>query len=292
MQKFFIFTLFVLLNLNGSAQLVEVQADYNAVGDCIFSAHNNAPTPIFLNIDFADLENTTFSETLPYVKKLTPGFNSLFTLPRDLDADVPRFNYQMKSYRSNPMADVDLDFPYLIPFAPGSKVLAVGVDNINGFWGASEPKSWQATGFETNPGTPVYAVRRGEIVEIMGATRSGDSKYWYNTWPNSITVLQADGTLVCYKNVVDKSKKWKVNDTVFPGEILGEVATNSNKIILLIYQNKLGSDDLMFIIPQFVIEPGKLQIVISGTSIEVSHPLEVRGLEMTKKERKKNLNSK
>src|SRR5680860_145190 len=121
MRKFLMVSLSVLLYLTNNAQLIEVQADYNAVGDCIFSAHNNAKTPLFLNIDFADLENTTFNETLPYIKKLTPGFNSLFTLPRDLDSDVPRFNYQMKSYRSNPTASVNLDFPYLIPFATGTK---------------------------------------------------------------------------------------------------------------------------------------------------------------------------
>lgn len=292
MHKFLNLFLFVLLFLNSRAQLVEVQADYNAVGDCIFSAHNNSKTPLFLNIDFADLENTTFSETLPFVKKLTPGFNSLFTLPRDLDADVPRFNYQMKTFRSNPTADVNLDFPYLIPFAPGTIVKAFDVENIDGFWGNKEPKSWKATGFKTEPGTPVYAARQGEIVEIMGASRSGDSQFWYNTWPNTITVLQPDGTLICYKNVVDKNKKWKLNDTVYAGQLLGEVPSNSSELILLIYQNKLGSDELIFIIPQFVFEPGKFQFVNSSINIKVVHPVDVRGLEMSKKEKRKILNSK
>lgn len=160
--------LFVLIFFRSEAQLVEVRADYNAVGDCIFSAHNNAKTPVFLNIDFADLQNTTFNETLPYIKKLTPGFNSLFLLSRDVNADIPRFNYQIKSYRSNPVANVNLDFPYLIPFAPGTKASVFDVDNIDGFRGSKELKSWMATGFEAKPGTLVYAVRQGEIVEITG----------------------------------------------------------------------------------------------------------------------------
>lgn len=270
-----------------SAQSIEVQADYNGVGDCIFSAHNNSKTPMFLKIDFADLENATFNETLPYIKKLEPGFNSLFTLGRDLDADVPRFNYQMKSYRSNPVADVNLDFPYLIPFAPGAKIKVFDVKSIAGFWGDTEPDSWLATGFIAKSGDAVYASRKGEIVEITGINRKGDSQDWYHTWTNSITLLQPDGTLICYKNVVDKNKKLKLNQKIYAGQMLGEVAPNSTEVILLMYQNSLSSKDLIFIIPLFVTESNKTEIVNSAMNIEVVHPSEIRGLEMTKKEKKK-----
>lgn len=278
--------------VNVNAQQIEVQSDYNSIGDCIFSAHNNSKTPAFLKIDFADLENTTFNEPLPYIKRLEPGFNSLFTLERDLDADVPRFNYQMKSFRSNPTADVNLDFPYLIPFAPGSKVKAFDVKSIPGFWGNKELKSWVAIGFVAQPGDAVYASRQGEIVEIVGANREGESQNWYHTWTNSITVLQPDGTLFCYKNVIDKSKKLILNQKIYAGQLLGEVAANSQELILLVYKNSLSSKDLVFIIPQFVTELNKLEIVNPAMNIVVVHPNEIRGLEMTKKEKKKILNSK
>ncbi len=287
MNNFFAFMLFVFFSFNGYSQLIEVQADYNAVGDCVFSAHNNTKMPLFLNIDFADLQNTTFNETLPYIKKLTPGFNSLFTLQRDVDADVPRFNYQIKSYRSDPAANVDLDFPYLVPFAPGTKISPFDVENINGFWGSSEPNLWVATGFKAQAGMPVLASRKGEIVEIAGAVRSGDPQFWYNAWTNSITVLQPDGTLMCYKNVSDKNKTLQLGETVYPGQQMGEVAPNESEILILIYQNTLSSPDLLFIIPQFVTAPGKLQIINPSMNIEVVHPAEIRGLEMSKKEKKK-----
>ncbi len=144
--------IFLFTAICTNAQLVEVQANYNSVGDVDFIAYNNYKAPLFLNIDFADLENTTFNETLPYIKLLEPGFNNLFTLQRYLDADVPRFNYQIKYFRSNPMAHVNLDFPYLIPLAPGTNVQPFGVKNVQGFWGAGEPKGWLATGFEVKPG--------------------------------------------------------------------------------------------------------------------------------------------
>ncbi len=282
---------FVLLFAGLNAQLVEVEYNYNGVGDCVFGAVNYLKTPVFLNIDFADLQNTTFNETLPYVKKLAPGYNNLFILTREGD-DVPRFNYNVKSYRSNPMAQVNLDFPYLIPFAPGEKITPFDVKSIGGFWGQNEPDSWVATGFLAHPGQKIYASRQGEIVEIVGSKRNEDTKTWYNTWLNTITLLQTDGTLFCYKNVVDPEKKLQLNQKIHAGEILGEVAPNSKELILLIFQNTLSSDDLVFIIPQFQTAADKIEMLNSTMNIEVVHPAEVRGLEMTKRERKKILNLK
>ena len=292
MNKFFILIISVFLFEGISAQSIEVQSDYNSIGDCVFSAHNNSKTPMFLNIDFADLQNTSFNEPLPYVKKLEPGFNSLFTLERDLDADIPRFNYQMKSFRSDPISIVDLDFPYLIPFEAGTKVKAKEVKNIAGFWGSEELKSWIAIGFHAKPGDKVYASRQGTVVEIAGQIKNGEPQSWYNTWNNSITLLQPDGTLICYRNVMDKSKKLKLNQKIHAGQLLGEIESSASDLKILIYQNSLGSTDLRFIIPMFTVGENETEIVNIAKEYIVVHPNSVRGLEMSKKEKRKLLGSK
>jgi len=283
--------IFLILSFSFSeinAQLVEVQYDFNNVGDCIFGASNNSKTPVYINLFFTNIENTTFKETLPYVKKLEPGYTGLFTLLRESEM-APQFIFDIKTYRSNPLSNVNLDFPYLIPFAPGTIVKPVDVKNIAGFWGDSEPKSWKATGFVAKQGEPVYAARQGQIVEITGETQTGDAKTWYHTWTNTITLLQPDGTLIAYKNVIDKNNSLKINQKIQAGQILGEVAPNSAEIIILIYHNILNSPGFQFIIPQFVTSPGKIEILNSALNIDVVHPNEVRGLEMTKKEQKKYL---
>lgn len=290
MNKFIILIIFSFLFKGINAQLVEVRADYNDMGDCIFSAINNAKTPMFLNIDFADLQNTTFNETLPYVKELDPGFNNLFTLERYLDADVPRFNYQMKTFRSDPTSIVDLDFPYLIPFEPGTKVNPKEVKSITGFWGSEKLKSWVATGFHAKSGDKVYSSRNGTVVEIAGQLKIGESITWYNTWNNSITVLQPDGTLICYRNLISKSLE--VNQKIYAGQLIGEIAPSANDLIMLIYQNSLGSNDLRFIIPQFIVDENKSEIVNIAKEYIVVHPYSVRGLEMSKKEKRKILGKK
>jgi len=279
----------LFLLVEADAQPIEVQANYNSIGDVEFVAYNNTPAPVFLNVNFADLQNTSFDEPLPYIKKLEPGFNTLFTLQRDLDAEAPRFNYDIKFFRSDPMAEINLDFPYLIPLKPGESATVFDVKSIDGFWGSEEPDSWVATGFKVQPGQPVYASRTGTVVEVVGAVRNGEAVNWYHTWTNSVTVLQPDGTLICYRNVIDKNKKLEVNEKIYAGEQIGVVPPNTNELILLIFQNSLNSDDLRFIIPQFVTGEDKTELLISSKEYKVAHPEKIRGLEMTRRERRKNL---
>jgi murein DD-endopeptidase MepM/ murein hydrolase activator NlpD len=287
MKKIFIFILLAFELFYTNAQPLEVQANYTSIGDVEFVAYNNTPAPLFLNINFADLQNTSFDEPLPYMKKLEPGFNTLFTLQRDLDAGAPQFNYDIKFFRSNPMAEINLDFPYLIPLNPGETTSVFDVKDIEGFWGSEEPDSWVATGFNVQPGQPVYASRTGTVVEIVGSSRTSKPEHWYHTWTNSVTVLQPDGTLICYRNLVDKNKKLEVNEKIYAGEQIGVVPPNADELILLIFQNSLNSEDLRFIIPQFVTGEDKTELLISSKEYKIAHPDKIRGLEMTRRERRK-----
>ena len=289
MIRIIYFIAFLLLFQGIKAQLVDVRADYNSVGDCIFTANNNALTPVFLNIDFADLENTAFEEKLPYVKKLSPGFNSLFTLFRYPGADVPRFNYEIRVYRSDPLAQIDAGFPYLIPFREGSVIELEDVIDLRGFRGDTEPKSWNATGFAANAGEAVMAGRQGIVVEIAGNVKSGEPISWYNTWNNCITILHPDGTLACYKNIAVPEGTLQLNQKVFAGEKIGEIAPGEKQMLLVIYQNRMKSDDLRFIIPQFVVGEKEKEILLKGKTYTVVHPESVWELEMTKKEKRRRL---
>jgi hypothetical protein len=287
MYKILFILIFSFAALVTKAQLIDVQYNYNNVGDCSFGASNNAKTPLFMHLYFTNLENTRFTEPLPYVKKLEPGYTGLFILQREMDMDAPSFIFEIETFRSNPIPDVNLDFPYLIPFEPGTKIEPFDVQNIDGFWGDQNPEMWRASGFFARQGDKVYAARQGQIVEIVGETRKGDPKTWYNTWTNSITLLQPDGTLITYKNVVDKNSKLELNQKIHAGEILGEIESNSSELVIMIYHNVLKSSELQFVIPVFVTAQGKTEILNPSLNIEVVHPIEIRVLEMTKKEQKK-----
>jgi len=297
MSRYIILVFIVIVYGRLYAQLVEVQVDYNSNRDCVFGAYNNAKVPMYLHINFADLSNTSFSETLPYIKKLDPGFNSLFTL-YSAGGQTPHFQYDIKSFRSNPTANVNLDFPYLIPFKPGENVTPKSVKSITGFRGENEPKSWLATGFIAKTGDEIYAARQGIIVEIAGKEKTGDPVYWYNAWNYSVTLLQPDGTLICYRNIIDRNNRLELNQKIHAGEFLGEVAPGAKELILLIYRNKISdlistnntgknSSDLKYIIPQFAVNENNIEILNSAKEYNVVHPASVRGLEMSKKEKRK-----
>ncbi|MGE0020520.1 MAG: hypothetical protein AB7S72_12690 [Draconibacterium sp.] len=286
MLKTLLFGSFIITVFASKAQLVDVEYNYNNVGDCILGAHNQSKTPLYMNLWFTTLENTSFREPLPYIKKLDPGFNSLFTLPRESDEGAPYFIFQVKTFRSDPVPVINLDFPYLIPFEPGAAVKPVDVKNIDGFWGADAPKAWKATGFEATPGMSVFAARQGQIVEITGERRTGDAQTWYSTWTNAITLLQPDGTLIIYKNVTDPKGNLTLNQKIHAGELLGEVAPGVNEVVVVVCHYSLYAEGLQFLIPQFLTAPGKIEIVNSAQTIQVVHPNEVRGLEMTKKEQR------
>lgn len=292
MYKILFILIFSFAALGMKAQLIDVQYNYNNVGDCSFGASNNAKTPLFMHLYFTNLENTRFTELLPYVKKLEPGYTGLFILQREMDMDAPSFIFEIETFRSNPIPDVNLDFPYLIPFEPGTTIQPYDVQNIDGFWGNQIPEMWSASGFIANQGEKVYAARQGQIVEIVGDNRKGDPQTWYNTWTYAITLLQPDGTLITYKNVVDKNSELELNQIIHAGDYLGEVANNSSELILLIYHNELKSKELHFVIPVFVTAPEKTEILNSSLKIEVVHPTEIRILEMTKKEQKRLLKTK
>lgn len=288
MRIILLFLIFLCFQATIKAQLAEVQANYNSVGDVDFIAYNNTSAPLFLNIDFADLQNTTFNETLPYIKMLEPGFNTLFTLQREPGADVPRYNHQIRIFKSNPWTIVDLNFPYLIPLAQGTKASVFEVKSLEGFSGSGEPSSLNVTGFAVKPGQEVYAARTGTVVEIAGNKRDGDPQVWYNAWSNSVTLLQPDGTLICYKNVVGSDARLRVGEKVFAGQAIGTVAPSAEQLIVVIFQHSLNSPDLRFIIPQYVTE-NYTGVLLSSQKYIVTHPLEIRGREMTSREKRRNL---
>jgi len=289
MFRFSLFLLLVFFYSGLNAQLAEVVNNTTSGGDVIFGATNFTKTPVFLKIEFTELQNTTDDEIRIYYRKLSSGYNNIFNLTRHVGAGSPYFYYNVEAYRSDPVAKVDLDFPYLVPFTPGKTVSVFDVKDINGFWGNEKLKSWAATGFKAQPGDKIYASRTGEVVEIVEQTRTEESEFWYNTWTNIVTLLQPDGTLISYKNVIDPNHELKLNQKILAGQVLGEVAPGADGIIVLIYHNSGVNDDLLFVIPQFFIESGKVEMVNSLMSIKVVHPNEVRGLEMTKREQRKYL---
>lgn len=279
-MRYFLSTfLVVCITLLSGAQQVEVRADYDPDGNCLFSAYNNTPAPIFLKLNFADLQNTYFSGPLPFIQKLEPGYNDLFTLPRELSGDVPRFNYEISVVHSTPTPTIDLDFPYLLPFTPGSKVSTCELRDTLLLPDFEQRTEITGTNFVTQPNTPVLACRKGIIIAIQPYSRQ-KSKLAY-----ALTMLQPDGTLIAYYPVSIAPTQAKTGKTIYPGQTIG--TTTSANLKIVIYYKSLATQQIAFVVPQFVIKEKHTEILHSGQVYTIIHPPHVLHLEMSKKEQRR-----
>ncbi len=284
MKNFFYLLISFFISTTVFAQKIEVQASYTDIGDVEFVAYNNTRVPLFLFINFADLSNATFDEALPYVKMVTPGYNDLFTLRRHLDAEAPRFNYEIDQFVSNPVANVDLDYPYLLPFKPQTKVQSVAIEDFKHPY-KKFFADYYSTIFKVLPAAPVYACRNGVVVAIKK-----DGVVPASAYPggyNSVTVLQSDGTLITYQNIIPK--KLKEGKKIYAGEQIGNLLPQDSSLIIFITQNQLDSHELKPIIPKFQVDEEKVELVIGNRTFNVVHPKSVRGKEMTRREKRRHL---
>lgn len=251
----------------------------------IFSAYNKTKAPVYIHIHFDEVSRLSFHEEQPFVRRLEKGLNDLFTLEQSRERGIPRFPYSVTVYKSNPLADVDLAFPYLIPLRPGKEARVVDITSLKAFGTAKEPENYMVTGFDISAGDAVFAARTGVVVEIVGKKRTTKPARWYNTWTNCVTILQPNGTLICYKNC--DATKLKIGQKIFAGQPIGEVVNETEPLIIVIYHDVLTEKFPRFIIPQFAISAGKVEVLNSSGAYTVIHPDEVKAMEMTRRERKK-----
>ncbi len=284
MKKLFYLLISFFFSTTVFAQKIEVQADYTDIGDVEFVAYNNTQVPLFLYINFADLSNATFDEVLPYVKMVTPGYNDLFILRRYLDAEAPSFNYEIDQFVSNPVANVDLDYPYLLPFKPQTTVQSVAIEDFKHPY-KKFFADYYSTIFKALPAALVYACRNGVVVAIKK-----DGVLTPNAYPgghNSVTILQPDGTLITYQNIIPK--KLKEGKKIYAGEQIGNLLPQDSTLIIFITQSQLDSHELKPIIPKFQVDKESVELVVGNQILNVVHPKSVRGKEMTRREKRKHL---
>ncbi|MCY1722190.1 hypothetical protein OU798_17685 [Prolixibacteraceae bacterium Z1-6] len=295
MLKQLIICLLLFASGNGKAQYysavtnsetgpVEVRTEYYH-GNRIFSAHNNAKFPVYLHLYFKEISKLSFREKEPYVKLLQPGFNELFTLENYSERGQPPFEYTIKYYPSNPLAEVDLDFPYLFPFEEETTVVPKKVKSIDNFLTKYKTAGWSANGFYTLAGQVVCASRTGIVVEIL-TEREEDIIVPNHKRTSQITLLHANGTLACYLNVSATKSGLELNQKIYAGEGFAEIVSGADELIVLFYKNQLLSEELDFLVPKFQIDETEVKPVIYEKEYVVVHPVSVKVLELTKKEQR------
>ena len=267
---------------------VEVRTSYNAGSNStLFSAYNKAEYPVFLHIYFNEVSRLSFHEKQPFIKKLPHGLTDLFVLDNSRERNLPRFPFKMKTYPSNPLAEINREYPYLLPLREGEVAIRRKVDNSSKELSVfPNPKEGVFYGFQVEPGQEVCACRKGVVVDIHSVVTAKPGTDFQDDF-SYITLLHEDGTLATYFNVETKGKTLQPNQTIFPGEVFCNIDSHSNKLIVTFYYNRLFSDDFIFLGPRFQLSATETNILSLDKEYQVVHPKEIRALEMTKKEKKK-----
>ncbi len=270
------------------AEKVQIRLSYNQNrNSTFFSAYNQAEYPVFVHINFKEVSRLSFFEEQPYVKKIPPGFTDLFVLEQSHERNLPRFPFEFKVYPSNPLADVNLDFPYLLPFCEGESAVPQEVDTSDQALSVIPNKEdGFFYAFRAVPGQEICAARKGVVVDIFSRLKD-EPKEGAAKGYSYITLLHEDGTLATYFNATSDNKPLKLNQTIYPGEVFSCLDSISDELIVAVYYNRLFSSDYIFLSPKFHLSNADSHSLKINTEYTVAHPKEIRELEMTKKEKKK-----
>ncbi|MBN1819966.1 MAG: hypothetical protein JXR31_10250 [Prolixibacteraceae bacterium] len=235
----------------------QVKYDLDAVGNVNFSADNYSTFPVYVALDFSYLENASFSEKLPFIKRVNPGTNSLFTIYCETDMPGPDFNIEIKWFISDPSPEVDPEYPYLIPVSSGSEVLVTS---------EIEKENNRSIGFELIGSDEVVASRKGIVIRLINNNHPNLPTEKGKQF-NLVQLLHEDGTIGEYYNFAYHQINCKLGQTVLPGQIIGKanrIENNNYMVGFSLFHSDLNSKNKIFLIPEFLLEGSKISQVEMG----------------------------
>jgi hypothetical protein len=268
--------LFVLQNCFSQGD-VQVRYDYDASGNATFGADNYTNVPVYLVLDFSFLNNASFSENLPYIKRIDPGSTELFIIYKELEQPSPDFNIEYKWYNSNPAPKIDDGFPYLLPAKPGTitKIINIKAHSRD-----------RAIGFELVSSDEVFAMRKGVVVDVKENSNLNldDQKQL-----NYVHILHVDGTIGEYFNFAMNGVDCIVGEKIIPGQKIGKAHSAMNELAVIgftLFHSELASKRVRYIIPKFYLGKSKGEQLSVGYEYKSLHPTNIVGKELTRKEKK------
>jgi hypothetical protein len=279
MYRAFILAIFIYSGITALAQNnVRVKYNYDASGNAGFMAENYTAVPVYISLDFSYLRNASFSDPLPYVKRVEPGSTSLFTIYREPDMPAPDFNIEYSWFPSNPKPEIDPDFPYLIPAKEGT---TVSIDGARPGW-ENRPVVFALK--QTNE---ICASRKGIVVNVVDSVTKEMSAANPKLL-NYLDILHDDGTIGEYINFAYRGVSCEIGQKVFPGQVLGKTFDSGGNGLIgfRLYHHQLSSKTVRFLIPEFYNESGKVEQLTINKSYRSVHPSEIIEKELSRKEKK------
>lgn len=235
-----------------------------------FNGINSTYYPFTLRIEFTNVQNLAPRPSHKEME-IKHGTNQIITLTIATKDIGYGYKYGFSYWLSTPEAEVERDYPYLVPLKEGT----VPEADITG------GKAWIGR-FRCNPGDTVYCMRKGVVTAVPGAS-TNDFRV---TDESALEVLHKDGTIMTYM-FLDKTRPFTGQGrTVLPGQPLG-VASDSACVMVRLMEFREANS--ISYIPIRYASGGDVTALfdaITGKG-KIVHPTEVVTREMTKGEIKK-----
>ncbi len=284
-----------------SAQrLIEIRSQQDAKGDYQFYCNNNAFCPYILEVSFPTLENLKSDHEIPYRGEVKPGSNKLFKLSKINPGETDKFNYRISYGRGCINPQINPDFTYLLPIAPGKLAQVYELESASGSIASGLGlKEWYAIRIRMNPGDTIFAARRGTVSDVQDYSGLNDSGVASTNVENYVEINHRDCSFAHYGVLRKNSALVKPGQWVEAGDPIGLVGGDKfgrgSDVKFSVYYNREADSaaksesnrnyvNWVYITPQFwTLQNGKGKLK-HGAKYASEFPESVITQEMTKPE--------
>jgi murein DD-endopeptidase MepM/ murein hydrolase activator NlpD len=156
-------------------------------------ASNENPAPVYLRVEFTDLENLASTPARPELVVGAEASADVATLRPARSDRGTRYAFTWRHQLGDPAAVPDAAARYRIPFG-GDAPRRV----VQGPDGPFSHRGEIAYDFAMPIGTPVLAAREGRVAQVVDEYRKGGERSELRDKANFVSILHADGTFGRY----------------------------------------------------------------------------------------------
>jgi Peptidase family M23 len=226
MKKVFLVAQVLLLfaSTSSAQRLIEIRSEKDAAGNYQFYCTNNAYCPYILEVNFPVLANLKSDHEIPFRTMVKPGGNKLFKLTRINAGEIEKFNYRISYARGCINPQINPDFTYLLPIAPGKMAQVYELESSTSSSStAIGLKEWYAIRIRMNPGDTIYAARRGTVTDVQDNSGLNDSGVASTSVENYVEINHRDCSFGHYGVLRKNSALVKPGQWVEAGDPIGLV---------------------------------------------------------------------
>ena len=294
--------LLLLIPILSFGQKIEIDYIINNDNSVSFNYKKNIAGSYLVILEFSNLSNTRAQKKVSKILKNNSG--SFLKLKPINEENGISFQYQTMYFKGNINSKVNKDYPYILPFNKGEKIIPRDLYSLeNRYLNEEIPKGWKSYSFTFNETKEVKAIRKGTVIEIKDIyTPNYSTEVSYYSEQNSISIEHIDGTVATYKGFDKNTIQLKEGDVVYPQTSLGQLVKYDNRDMYRLYLTlysyttkdnislfRLNSADdyeIAYLTPKFFIR-NSLEILKDNNEYLVDFDEKTQFKEMRKREIKK-----